>query len=84
MAAKIYLRVVEEGELNGAAVLVCKVLPQFKGGNPDESLACGSCKAVIAKDYGTADAYEQFKVRTPIAFKCLCGALNLVPRQPIA
>lgn len=80
MTAKIYLPVVTDADADDT-VIEMKVLPAFKGGDVDENLACGSCKAVIAKGVSTGDFYGRFVVGKRLLALCPCGAHNVIPTK---
>ena len=82
MTAKIYLNVVEPDE--GDSTLVWdggKGEPMFVGDEVDESLACGSCKAVLAKHMSTRTFFEKFSAPKRLVIQCGCGAHNVVPSK---
>lgn len=77
MAAKIYLPVITEID-DDAQTLVFKKGTKLSGHDPDENLACGSCKTVLAKNMSTLDLRKLLdgSGRTnQIVLKCGCGAL---------
>ena len=82
MTAKIYLNVVDPDK--GDTILVWDGdmgKPIFVGEETDESLACGSCKAVLAKYMSTRTFFEKFSAPKRIVIKCGCGAHNVVPSK---
>jgi hypothetical protein len=83
MAAKIYLRVIDEAEEGKDSILVAGVLPMFKG-SEDENLACGSCKQVLCRNVSTRTLYERFSASGRLVLRCICGAFNLAPTQRLA
>lgn len=83
MTAKIYLKVVEP--LDGDSTLIWDGepgKPMFVGDEPDESLACGSCKTVVGKHISTQTMYDRFVTETRIVIRCGCGAHLLLPAGP--
>lgn len=86
MTTKIYLTVVEDANDGRDSIIqwdgdIDK--PMIAGNEPDESLACGSCKRVIAKHISTRTLYERFATDNRLLLKCGCGAYNLAPSSKV-
>lgn len=81
MASKIYLKVVDFEAGDSVLVIAGKDGVLMKGDNPDENLACGNCKTVIARHVSTRMLYERFTADKRLLCLCRCGAHNLVPSQ---
>lgn len=76
MAAKIYLPVVEPTDQDS---ILTGHTPVFKGDNPDENLACGDCKTVVAKNVSTLELGARFVSPSGrLLLQCECGAYNAV------
>lgn len=80
MAVKIYLSVVEPREGDTNIVLNAPGEPIFEG-DEDESLACGACKHVLARNVSARTISEKFQIEGRLVFVCQCGAHNLAPAQ---
>ncbi len=82
MTAKIYFNVIAEEEVESDAITVeIEDGTIFRGNEPDESLACGSCKYVFARHITTRffiGNMLQPAGNRQILLKCHCGALNLL------
>lgn len=57
--------------------------PLVKGGD-DESLACGTCKAVIIRGVTTRTLHRTFSAPSRLIVQCECGEWSIVPalREP--
>jgi hypothetical protein len=77
MTTKRHLQVVASPP-EGSSVLICGILPQWKA-NDDESLACGKCREVLARNVSTKRMYELHATVGQLMAQCTCGAYNLLP-----
>ena len=76
MAAKIYLPIVEPTDEDS---VIGGAMPVLVGDDPEENLACGRCKSVIAKNVSTLDLGKKFSSQSGrLILQCECGAHNAV------
>ena len=77
MAAKIYLPTTND--VDGEAIIESPNDSPIIKGHDDENLACGSCRAIIARNVSTRTLFERFATDTGrLLLKCKCGAHNVV------
>lgn len=79
MAAKIYLKVVEREPSDTVLILPPNGELLCSGHEPDENIACGACKTVIAKHISTRTLHERFGSESRMLFQCNCGAYLAAP-----
>lgn len=74
---KVYLKIVEP--LSNASIIKPASNPGFIG-DEDTSLACGDCKAVIAKGLSVETMQSRFAAPAQFIVRCAdCGANNCIP-----
>lgn len=79
MTTIVYLKVVEPEDTDSRYVWSGeKGEPVFEGAEPDQSLACGACRTMLARDVSTQTLAQRFEVPSRLTIQCACGATNLV------
>lgn len=78
MAAKIYLKMLDH-TVEGAVILALEEGARIESDDPEENLACGSCKRVLFRNMSTRTLHAKIipgGVTAQIAVKCPCGQIS--------
>ena len=87
MTTKLYLTVVDDADPSADMILTWTGKPgepMFTGDEPDENLACGACKTVLARHVSTRTLHGKFSTRGRLIIECGCGAQNLAPASSVS
>ena len=75
------LKLVEGFSTERERVIVAKQLPVFSSSLGSESLACGKCGALIARNVDASILYQNLEGAERLIVTCTCGAYNLLATE---
>jgi hypothetical protein len=78
MATVTKLPLVDSFSVERERLIVARNLPVFSSGLGSESLACGRCEQLIARNVDVALLYQNLEGAERLIVTCTCGANNLM------
>ena len=74
------MELVDDPQPGTVAHIRANKLPAMTG-QEDQSLACGNCGMGVFSGVSPERIHKRFETEQPLVMECICGAMNLVPRD---